>query len=711
MRDQIDDALNNILGKSHSNYTVEEIEKAKRLKAKNGGTLLDNLREITGKTLPTMGTIREENASIRQLCDEQGIDLNIPDDTLNKGYQSFDELQAGMAELEKNLKADFATKPENTTASIKANGSGDAIPTDIDPDAFKGVAEETAGIVFGQDDFIRKMVIAFKRPFVMPPKNGMPRNSMYIFGNEDTGRHFTLKTLVKILYGRKILRSEDIFKIDLSLYPTSTEEKLFLQDLYQALQSRSQVILFENYNACHTAYLNTLAELVITGSCRLAARYVMQNGQMVNVTNALASDAVGSLKASDKYLVFMSTNKLEKLVDCFGAPFVNAMGDVCSTGVLDAEALQKIAEGEKNELVERANAQLGFKLQCSDDFVAYSVTKSGRQAGLTGILDFYEAVMKALAQLRLERDLDRNVDVGLSVDGDAVTAAFGGESINLLDTLPTGYMGEIEAIKKEMDSIVGLTEIKEYVFSLEEYYRTQKRRREEGLKAAEVSKHMIFTGSPGTGKTTIARIISKYLKAIGVLSGGQLVEVSRADLVGRYVGHTAPLTNQVINSALGGVLFIDEAYSLYRGKDDSFGLEAIDTLVKGMEDNRDNLIVILAGYSKEMKEFLTSNSGLKSRFPNVINFPDYTGEELLAIAKINAKSKGYVIDEGAEPALLAYFNAVQAVRAADAGNGRLARNVIEEAILNQSRRLVAEPEADLCLLESGDFELDDINSK
>ena len=194
-----------------------------------------------------------------------------------------------------------------------------------------------------------------------------------------------------------------------------------------------------------------------------------------------------------------------------------------------------------------------------------------------------------------------------------------------------------------------------------------------------------------------------------MLSGGQLIEVSRADLVGRYVGHTAPLTNQVIQSAIGGVLFIDEAYSLYRGKDDVFGLEAIDTLVKGIEDNRDNLIVILAGYSKEMEEFLGANSGLKSRFPNIVNFPDYTGEELLAITKITAKSKGYTIDEDAMDGLLIYYNTVQMVRAKDAGNGRLVRNKVEDAILNQSRRLVAEPDADLSLLKLMDFELDDAN--
>ena len=147
---------------------------------------------------------------------------------------------------------------------------------------------------------------------------------------------------------------------------------------------------------------------------------------------------------------------------------------------------------------------------------------------------------------------------------------------------------------------------------------------------------------------------------------------------------------------------------LYRGTEDSFGLEAIDTLVKGIEDNRDNLVVILAGYSNEMEEFLTSNSGLKSRFPNLINFPDYTGEELVAIAHSIAAGKGYSIDEGADTSLLSYFNAVQALRPSDAGNGRLARNKVEEAILNQSRRLVAEPDGDLSLLLSQDFDLSDI---
>ena len=188
------------------------------------------------------------------------------------------------------------------------------------------------------------------------------------------------------------------------------------------------------------------------------------------------------------------------------------------------------------------------------------------------------------------------------------------------------------------------------------------------------------------------------------MSNGQLIEVSRNDLVGKYVGHTAPLTMQVIKSAMGGILFIDEAYSLYRGSNDSFGLECIDTLVKAMEDNREDLIVILAGYTREMQDFLQSNSGLQSRFPNQIEFPDYTGEELYKIALINAKKAGYKVDEAVEKPLTKYFTEVQKNDSVRSGNGRLSRNVIEEAILNQSKRIISDPNAQMDLLMVQDFQ-------
>ena len=283
------------------------------------------------------------------------------------------------------------------------------------------------------------------------------------------------------------------------------------------------------------------------------------------------------------------------------------------------------------------------------------------------------------------------------------SAVFGEKSVGLTRSKTSAE--EIEAVNKELDEIVGLEEIKAYIKALQNHIRMQEIRKAQGMKTSEISKHMIFTGNPGTGKTTIARLLSRYMKAIGALTQGQLVEVTRADLVAQYVGQTAPLTMSVIKSAIGGVLFIDEAYSLYRGKDDSFGLECIDTIVKAMEDNRDNLIVILAGYSKEMEVFLESNSGLKSRFPNTIHFPDYTGEELRKIAVIQAKGKGYVIEEGALGPLEEFFDKVQSINAAEAGNGRLARNVVEDAILKQSGRVVNDSNAKIDELKLEDFDL------
>ena len=264
---------------------------------------------------------------------------------------------------------------------------------------------------------------------------------------------------------------------------------------------------------------------------------------------------------------------------------------------------------------------------------------------------------------------------------------------------------KIEDLLAELDSYVGMDAIKTEVRSLINMVQVYKLRREHDLPTTDMSLHMVFSGNPGTGKTTVARIMSRIYHSLDILSKGQLVEVDRSGLVAGYVGQTAIKTKKVVDAALGGVLFIDEAYSLYRGEQDSFGLEAIDTLVKGMEDHRDELVVILAGYTKEMEVFLTANSGLASRFPNKIEFPDYTADELLDITAVLAKGKGYRLAEGCTFPLLGYYKRRQALDSRTAGNGRLARNTLEKAIFNQSRRLVAEPAAELDVILPSDLEL------
>ena len=196
-----------------------------------------------------------------------------------------------------------------------------------------------------------------------------------------------------------------------------------------------------------------------------------------------------------------------------------------------------------------------------------------------------------------------------------------------------------------------------------------------------------FKGNPGTGKTTVARILGRLFQETGILAKGHLVEIERADLVGEYIGHTAQKTRVQVNKALGGILFIDEAYALARGGDKDFGKEAIDTLVKATEDHRNQLIVILAGYKKEMELFMLSNPGLKSRFPIQITFPDYDREELMEIAATMAKEREYALSRGARVYLNRFLEDVSA-RTLNFSNARLVRNLIEKAIRKQAARLV-----------------------
>lgn len=622
------------------------------------------------------------------------------------GAATAENVRKMSSDLTRSLRQDgllggTTAQPVNTAPAPAPTGS------------FDGLADKVRAQVLGQDAFVGAVVKAFRRPFVMGSGSdaSRARNLMLLCGPGGTGRHYALTCVVEEMAARGLLRSDRVETIDLALYPGPAQEKLFLQDLYAALQSDAEVLAFDRYEGCAASYLTMLADLAIDGRLPLNSRYVLQRGILVDVGTALAPGAIGELQAAGKYFVFFSNKDESALAERFGARFVDALsGDICRTEAFTPEALSAIAARELNDLAQKVRKQCGLTLRMGADVRDLLAAQYGKTSGMQAMRDYVDCVYRALAEYVLDADPAPapGTETALRVENGRLLAAVGGgEPFELLALLPRQYRGDVQAVEAELDSIVGLAEIKEYVRGIAKNVQAQQRRKAQGLKAVELNMHMIFTGNPGTGKTTIARILSKYLKAIGALKGGQLVEVTRADLVGRYVGHTAPLTNSVIQSALGGVLFIDEAYALYRGGEDSFGLEAIDTLVKGIEDHRDELVVILAGYTHEMQVFLSSNSGLASRFPNQIEFPDYTGEELYDITLSIAKSKGYTLDAACQMPLTAYYARKQAEDAATNGNGRMARNTLEKAILNQSKRLVADPDADLAALLPGDFELDE----
>jgi stage V sporulation protein K len=245
---------------------------------------------------------------------------------------------------------------------------------------------------------------------------------------------------------------------------------------------------------------------------------------------------------------------------------------------------------------------------------------------------------------------------------------------------------KVEEIIAELDALVGLTTVKQLIREIQAFVEIQKRRSREKLVAEPLVLHMIFRGNPGTGKTTVARLVGKLFKEMGVLQKGHIIECERADLVGEYIGHTAQKTREQVKKALGGVLFIDEAYSLARGGEKDFGKEAIDALVKAMEDNKNNLILILAGYRNEMDWFLQTNPGLRSRFPIHIDFPDYSIDELLAIGESMLKVRQYELTADARNALRFMLQGVLNSHPY-AGNARLVRNMVERTIRKQAVRL------------------------
>ena len=551
-------------------------------------------------------------------------------------------------------------------------------------DIFDYIAKELPEYVLEQNDYLTGLCLAFKRPHISTQTKSF-KNMVFVCGPEGSGRKYAVRVLAKLLMIKKLEKESTIYYLDFSQYASDDlVEKLALPDLYKAFYGHSPIVIIENYDRACTKAREYISNLGINGVLKLNKRYVWKNGTFSEATGSMELKTTDSISANGKNIVLVSSQSPDNLSRLFPRRFLEGISDILTTKELSETALCEIARAQlhdcSNDLMKRNGIQLVYE-EMVPDFVLSLNVKHGAH-------DVVDAVRKYVYDPIIERALRSEYQRGDQVVLSLQDGGLYGNGISLARIKTDDNTEALQKLDRELSEVIGLQNVKDFIEKLRKHIEFEKRT---NRSAKGMSLHMIFCGNPGTGKTTIARLVARYLKELGCLSSGHLVEVTRGDLVGQYLGQTAPKTAEKIRSALGGVLFIDEAYSLSRNKEDFFGVEAIDTLVKYMEDYREDLVVILAGYTDEMTEFLEINSGLRSRFNYIVDFPDYSPEELLEISEITARKQHYQIDESCRAGLLKHYSDAQRRSQKDAGNGRLVRNTIEKAILNHSQRLADLP--------------------
>lgn len=628
----------------------------------------------------------------------EGVDGDVKK-TIRDSQEALDQLNGILHKQNQELFEQNSRELEELEKEIQKDYGKDAFrePVKVAKDQdFVDLAQSLKTDILGQEAAMEQLVQGIHRPFLFPKES--LQNIMVLCGPKGVGKQESLLKCAKVLKEKGIFFSDNLSILHLNAYQDTSNEQVFLQDMYQACESRGNFIVVDGVEEANPYYRRRLEEFMQNKELILKKRYVLKDGMLVENQAGLVKQSVDRLLAPKKFLVFLSDLSLKKFLELWKPDIQELFQDRVEFFELSEEAEKDVLKREISKLQEESQTHLNLRWDCSNEVEDYILSHLNQKNGIDSIVDWVDTLRTNLQTFALNEKPSIQEGV-LSLKEENLVATFGEKEVILYR--PVDSDATFKEIEKSFEQIIGLEEVKEKIRSYQALFIAQQKREEQGLPVKPISMHMLFMGNPGTGKTMIARLLAQYLKGIGLLEEGQLIEVTRADLVAQYVGQTAPLTRSVIDKAKGGVLFIDEAYSLYRGEQDSFGLEAIDTLVKAMEDIRGNLVVILAGYEKEMSEFLTANSGLASRFPNQIHFPDYKPEELEKIAVLEAKKQGYHWSKEVSESLVRYFGQVDTT-----GNGRFARNLVEKAVVHQSMRLMKRDKAKVDELLLEDFQLE-----
>lgn len=582
---------------------------------------------------------------------------------------------------EKRYKAIYSPEAEKEKEKVKKKKDINQIFDEIQTELLDKIA---------RGDLVSELVLSFKRPYTIKREEPTSlKNIITIYTNETVFISNLIDDLAMNMRKENLIINEPkIF--DFVMFKKEETLGSFVNAYCDAVNSGVPIMIFQNFE-------------LASESCQTFIKNMCKYGRIeVNTPKGVLE-----IKTNGEYYVFISNKPQHEFEDIIGLDIAENVKDVITASDFTDEEINQMIISLLDHFKKKCKKDLDVNVDYVFSLEEYLKMMYSNATGINGVnLLIDHRIYRPISEYKLKGKINNKDQYIIGVENEQIYVEFRDERLILDVSADSRISNRLAIVKAKLNSIIGLSEVKDYLYRLEDNITAQKMRERAGMRVAPLPLNMIFTGNPGTGKTTIARIVAEYLNALGMLEKGHFVEVSRANLVGSHPGETAQMTRECVASAFGGVLFIDEAYSLLNSKTDDFGKEAIETLLKMIEDNRENLVVILAGYKDEMDEMLRLATGLKSRFQNIIDFKDYTADEMYRIAETIAKQNEYKIDINCYEPLIDFFESKIYTGKNPNGNGRLVRNVMESAMANQAVRIVKENEVDYSLIKLIDFELE-----